>query len=215
LELAMEIQADARLAGLPMVMLSSAGRQFDIGTAAAAGFAAFLNKPVTALQLSRCITRVMQEAGPSHGARRADPEIGTAELGPGRSLRLLVVEDNPANQRVASMLLGKMGYAVQIAGNGQLGLVALAAGEFDAVVMDCQMPVMDGYEATRRIRAGAVAGIDPKLPVIAVTAYARTEDRARCLEAGMNDVIVKPVRKADLERALDRWHPLLAEVVTP
>jgi len=156
----------------------------------------------------------MREAGPSHGARRADPETGTAELGPGRSLRLLVVEDNPANQRVASMLLGKMGYAVQIAGNGQLGLVALAAGEFDAVVMDCQMPVMDGYEATRRIRTGAVAGIDPKVPVIAVTAYARTEDRARCLDAGMNDYVTKPIRAAELRLALERCG-LVGRVLRP
>ncbi len=204
LELAMEIQADRTIARLPMVMLSSAGPHLDVSTAAAAGFAAFLTKPVTALQLSRCITRVMKEAAP--GDANDGRALGKAEAGPvrDRATRLLLVEDNPANQRVAMMLLAKMGYAVEVVGNGQLALAALANGETEAVLMDCQMPVMDGYEATRRIRAGAVAGIDPKLPIIALTAYARAEDRARCLAVGMDDYVTKPIRAAELRMALER-----------
>ena len=109
-----------------------------------------------------------------------------------------------ANQRVAAMLLGKMGYVVVLADNGQQALERLAAEPFDAVLMDCQMPVLDGYETTRRIRLGAVPSINARLPIIALTAYARPEDRARCLDVGMDDYVSKPIRAEELRAALER-----------
>lgn len=202
LELAVELRADPALGHLPLVMLSSAGPQADVGTAMAVGFAAFLTKPVTAEQLGRCLARVLAEAGASA------PEAASAGAarGPaGRSgKRLLLAEDNPANQRVATMLLEKMGYAVTVAANGQRALAQLEREKFDAVLMDCQMPVLDGYEAARRIRAGLVPKLNARLPIIALTAYARPEDRARCLEAGMDDHVTKPIRPAELRAALQR-----------
>jgi CheY-like chemotaxis protein len=114
------------------------------------------------------------------------------------------VEDNPANQQVVMMMLAKMGHGAELAIDGELALARLAAGDFDAVLMDCQIPVLDGYEATRRIRAGAVPGVNVRLPIIALTAYARPEDRAKCLEAGMDDFVTKPVRAADLRAVLER-----------
>jgi len=118
--------------------------------------------------------------------------------------RVLLVEDNPANQRVAEMLLQKMGHSTELAANGQQALDRLAEQSFDAVLMDCQMPGLDGYETTRRIRSGQVAGVDARVPIIALTAYARLEDQSRCLEAGMDAYVTKPIRVRDLQVALER-----------
>jgi CheY-like chemotaxis protein/HPt (histidine-containing phosphotransfer) domain-containing protein len=122
----------------------------------------------------------------------------------GGGRRLLLAEDNPGNQRVAKLLLEKMDYVVAIADDGERALTRLGAEKFDGLLADCQMPVLDGYETARRIRSGAVAGVNPRLPIIALTAYARTEDRARCLEAGMDDYVAKPIRVAELRAALAR-----------
>ena len=206
LELAMEIRADPTLSELPLIMLSSAGPLVDIGTATAAGFAAFLTKPVTAHQLSRCITRVLAEI--STAALTRSPAHRSSELPPKQRLRVLLAEDNPANQRVAAMLLSKMGHTVEVVANGRLALEKLATQAFDVVLMDCQMPVLDGYSASRQIRAGSTPGVNTQIPIIALTAYARVEDRTRCLEAGMNDYITKPIRPLELRHALERFGPI-------
>ncbi|WP_422732716.1 ATP-binding protein [Marinobacter azerbaijanicus] len=121
-----------------------------------------------------------------------------------RPLNLLLVEDNQVNQVVASSMLRKLGHWVTLAENGKRALEALTSGEFDIVLMDCQMPVMDGYQATRKIRE------NPEwqdLPVIAVTANVMQGDRDDCLESGMNDYITKPYNRADLKSVIDRWAP--------
>ena len=119
-------------------------------------------------------------------------------------LSILVADDNEANQLVAGGLLEKMGHRVEFANDGQQVLELLARKAFDVVFMDCQMPVMDGYTATRQIRAGRVAGLDPQIPIIALTAFAMSSDRTKCLEAGMNDYVSKPVRMDDLLQVLLR-----------
>jgi PAS domain S-box-containing protein len=119
-------------------------------------------------------------------------------------LRLLVAEDNASNQLVTRMQLAKMGHTVEIVGNGELALERLARERFDAILMDCQMPVLDGYETARRIRAGGVPGLDPRVPIIALTASATAEDRQKCLAAGMDDFVAKPVRPAEVAEALRR-----------
>jgi len=203
LELAMEIRADPTHSELPLVMLSSAGPTADIGTATAAGFAAFLTKPVTAQQLSRCITRVLAES--STTAPTSSPAQRISERPSTQRLRVLLAEDNPANQRVAAMLLAKMGHTVEVVANGRLALETLATQTFDVVLMDCQMPVLDGYSASRQIRAGSTPGVNAQIPIIALTAYARVEDRTRCLDAGMNDYVTKPIRPLELRTALERF----------
>ena len=117
---------------------------------------------------------------------------------------ILVVEDSAASQEVVTMLLNRLGHEVEVAANGQLALEWLSARKFDAVLMDCQMPVLDGYETTRRIRAGKLTGVDPRIPIIALTAYAQLDDRARCLAAGMNEYVAKPFRLPELHEALRR-----------
>jgi signal transduction histidine kinase/CheY-like chemotaxis protein len=119
--------------------------------------------------------------------------------------RLLVVEDNVVNQKVAMRMLVKMGYEVDLAQDGRQALERLAAVRYDAVLMDCQMPQMDGYQATRHIRDPASAVLDHDVPVIAMTANAFAEDRERCLEAGMNDFLSKPVDRSTLEQVLQKW----------
>jgi CheY-like chemotaxis protein len=115
---------------------------------------------------------------------------------------VLLVEDNPINQMVAQKMLEKIGIESTLAGDGQEALNKLEQGRFDAVLMDCQMPVMDGFEATRRIRAQSAL---LSLPVIAMTANVMEGDREKCIEAGMNDYIGKPVVEADLKKTLARW----------
>jgi CheY-like chemotaxis protein len=97
-----------------------------------------------------------------------------------------------------------MGHAVAVAADGLAALRELGRGSYDAVLMDCQMPELDGYATTRRIRAGQEPGVNPRIPIIALTAYAMADDRAKCLEAGMDDYISKPVRPADLIAAFVR-----------
>jgi CheY-like chemotaxis protein len=123
-------------------------------------------------------------------------------------LTLLLVEDNQVNQLVASSLLKKLGHRVDHAENGQRALEALQKRRYDLVLMDCQMPVMDGYEATRAIRR------NPEwqtLPIIAVTANVMQGDREDCLEAGMNDYITKPYKRDELRAVIDRWAPSAPE----
>lgn len=130
------------------------------------------------------------------------PTIDTTT--PVASLNILLVEDNQVNQLVASSLLKKLGHSVDLANNGKLALEALEEKHYDIVLMDCQMPVMDGYEATRIIRE------NPKwqtLPVIAVTANVMQGDRENCLASGMNDYITKPYNRNDLKTAIERWAP--------
>ena len=120
-------------------------------------------------------------------------------------IRVLLVEDNPVNQKVAAALLGKLGCQLVVAGNGAEALERLAAESFDVVLMDCQMPVMDGFEATRRLRAGDAGTTMQQVPVIAMTANAMQGDREECLACGMDDYLAKPVSNAALKQALAHW----------
>jgi PAS domain S-box-containing protein len=192
-DLALQIRADEALEDLPLILLAAGVEPAD----PAAHFACCLTKPVPGAKLIRAIARALSErpalAAPVKPRRVPAPE--------GR--RVLLVEDNLANQKVASMLLTKLGHRYVLEADGAAALDRLAAENFDVVLMDCQMPTMDGFEATRRIRSGRVPGIDPTIPVIALTAYAREEDRQRCLDAGMSTYISKPIRVRELELALE------------
>jgi PAS domain S-box-containing protein len=119
--------------------------------------------------------------------------------------RILVAEDNTINQKVAQAMIKKMGYDVDIVANGQETINALQLVPYDLVLMDCQMPEMDGFEATRRIRQEESRVINPRIPIIAMTASAMSGDREKCLRAGMDDFIAKPVRKEELEEMLSGW----------
>jgi CheY-like chemotaxis protein len=160
-----------------------------------------LAKPIRQAALHRAIAGLLQpreEARPESAARR-EPE---AIEGEGVSARVLLVEDNPVNQMVAQAMLGQLRHEVEVARNGQEALDALGRSKYDVILMDCQMPVMDGFEATRAIRA--LDGDVNRIPIVAMTANAMKEDRQRCLDAGMNDYLAKPVSVRDLASVIGR-----------
>jgi len=136
-----------------------------------------------------------------------EPDVATAStagLSPAAGLRILIAEDNVVNQRVSSHLLRKLGAEVRCVANGLEVLQALHDEAYDLVLMDCQMPEMDGYEATRRIREGGNGILNPAIPIIALTAHALASDRDKCIAGGMNDYLSKPIDAARLQEALDR-----------
>ena len=165
----------------------------------AAGFAGFITKPVRQSELLNAImnTRlcVLPEAA-TDTVRSEEPNS--------QSSRILVAEDNSVNQLLVLTHLQKLGYKAQAVANGREALAALDMGRWDLVLMDCQMPEMDGFEATRSIRSREAGG-NWHTPVIALTANAMAEDRDRCLRAGMDDYIAKPVKRQDLDRVLQMW----------
>jgi signal transduction histidine kinase/DNA-binding response OmpR family regulator len=206
LRLAQEICRHATDSKLPLVMLSSIGRTeltaIAGGDAGALGrlFAAVLTKPVKASSLLAVLGRVCggQPARDEPGAAAAAP----ATLAERLPLRVLVAEDNPINQKVALRLLERLGYRADIAANGLEVLDAVARRPYDVILMDVQMPEMDGFEASRQLRARARATLRPR--IVAMTAHAMEGDREACLAAGMDDYIAKPVRIEDLAAALER-----------
>jgi PAS domain S-box-containing protein len=169
--------------------------------AAKALFDRVLNKPVKTATLMRTLAELTDPGAAAAHSAAGGP---TPPRLPLCGLRVLLVEDNPVNQMVASHLLRKMGVTVRSAGNGIEALQALAEADFDAVLMDCQMPVMDGYEATQRLRDPAGPCRNPAIPVIALTAHALATDREKCLAAGMNEHLTKPIDAARLAEALTR-----------
>nr|WP_256473082.1 PAS domain S-box protein [Pseudarthrobacter sp. MDT3-26] len=200
LELARAISADGVLAPTSLIMLTSTP-QMDPAELAAAGVREWLMKPVRSSEL---YDRLLRLRGGTQVAERLSARgVPEKQSIPSRG-RVLVVEDNEVNQLVAREMVKRLGYLVDVVPDGAEAVSAIAAVSYAAVLMDCHMPVMDGIEATRTIRKGEVTG---HLPIIAMTAGALDEDRERCLAAGMDDYLTKPVDSAALEATLDRWVP--------
>jgi len=200
------IKKDPRLKEICLIMLTSLGRRGDAGRLREIGFAGYLTKPVRASQLRRCLETVLG-LGEAHFPD-SHPELLTPQSLDDkrkRSLRILLAEDNITNQKVALGILQKLGYRAEAVANGKEALASLQREPYDLVLMDCQMPEMDGYEATRLIREPSTGVLNPKVPVIAMTANAMAGDRARCMEAGMDDYVTKPVRAQDLQAVIAKW----------
>ncbi|MES2017663.1 MAG: response regulator, partial [Pseudomonadota bacterium] len=161
-----------------------------------------LDKPVTPSSVLDAIVSGLQGGAPAAVARTAPERRLEAALQTLRGVSVLLVEDNEVNQRLAVDILTGLGLEVSVAGNGQVALDMLGVNDYDAVLMDCQMPVMDGFEASRLIRAQARLA---HMPILAMTANAMSGDRERCLAAGMNEHISKPVNQESLALTLARW----------
>jgi CheY-like chemotaxis protein len=194
--LAGEIAADAGLKATSVVLLTAVGGHSDY-----AHVAAHQPKPVKRRMLFECLRAVLR------GAQRAEPDPGSVparqpEL-PSAAGRILVAEDNPVNQRVARLQVERLGFAVDVVGSGEEALSALKRLNYVLVLMDCQMPGMDGYEATRALRLREHGS--RHTPVIAMTANAFAADRQACLDAGMDDYLSKPVDVKRLREKLARW----------
>ncbi|MCW2608664.1 MAG: multi-sensor hybrid histidine kinase [Frankiales bacterium] len=196
LELARDIAGDPSVSRTPMAMLTSTNQRGERAAAVEAGIGAYLTKPIRQKQLFDRLSELLGAA-----AEVAAP-LATA---PARKTvgRVLVAEDNVVNQRVVQAMLLALGYDVDVAADGLQAVELALQRPYDAVLMDCQMPVLDGFEATRRIRAaGAPAGA---VPVIALTASALASDEQRCRAAGMDDFLTKPLRRQALAQVLQRW----------
>jgi CheY-like chemotaxis protein/HPt (histidine-containing phosphotransfer) domain-containing protein len=203
------------------LLLSSSGDRANAKRMAEAGFAAYLTKPVLPSTLMDALVTTWAERHQQkeavlitrHGGRSAIPTMASSvsrkppAAGTCRG-RVLVVEDNIVNQQVAGLLLERLGCRVDTAANGKEAVEMVTSIGYDVVFMDCQMPVMDGYEATREIRAREVGSTH--LPIIAMTAHAMAGAREACLAAGMNDYVSKPVRREAFQRTLEQWIPAAA-----
>ncbi|MDQ6726566.1 MAG: response regulator [Actinomycetota bacterium] len=202
MELARRIAADPSTAGLPLVMLTSSGDSDEAKAARKAGLSAYLTKPVRPERLRQCLTTMVTPHDPSEHRGLVTAEMLVQATTVTRGL-LLLAEDEQVNRTIAVAMLERDGFRVDCVTNGADAVTAVSNRRYDAVLMDCQMPEMDGYEAAALMRVREGAG--HRTPIIAMTANARPEDRERCLEAGMDDYLSKPVRRADLLVVVARW----------
>jgi CheY-like chemotaxis protein len=207
--LAERIMQDPEPVGATLMMLSSANRREDAARCLALGVASYLTKPIRQSTLLDAIMTTLGVSACQGAEGHAGPAAYPAATGGRRPLRLLLAEDNAVNQRLAVSLLEKRGHQVVVVGNGREALAALEGGRFDAVLMDVQMPEMDGFEATAAIRAREAA-TGTHTPIIAMTAHALKGDRDRCLEAGMDTYVSKPLRSHELFEVLEGLVPAVA-----
>jgi CheY-like chemotaxis protein len=201
--LAQAIQGHLAGAPLPLILFTSLGRRE--ARAEEAGFAAYLNKPIKPSQLFDALVSVLAEQTVHVPLRRTvrselDPEMATRH-----PLRILLAEDNAVNQKVALRILGQMGYRADLAANGLEAIEAVERQTYDVVLMDVQMPELDGFEASREINRRWPGERRPRL--VAMTANAMEGDRELCMAAGMDDYVAKPVRVEELVAALGRCRP--------
>ena len=203
LTLGKTILANGEFGSPKLVMLSSRHQVGDAAALEKAGFAAFLAKPIKRSALQRTLLRLFEERTPSrqtHSPAQGKPAVSGGHVS-GRPFRILVAEDNITNQKVALAMLGQLGYRADAVSNGQEALNALFTVPYDLVLMDVQMPDMDGLEATRLYRRHE-AGTGEHKTIIAMTAFATVADRERCLGAGMDDFLTKPVQRKLLAEVL-------------
>ncbi len=210
LTLAKVIKSDPLIASVKVIMFTSLAKRGDAKVAQDLGFSGYLVKPVRHAQLYACLKLVMGHArdassgvSPARLITRHHVTEAEARIIGGR---ILVVEDNTVNQIVAVRLLQNLGYKCDVAANGVEAIQALLSLPYDVVLMDCQMPELDGFQATRRIRELEKTGeLQTHIPIIGLTANAMQEDRERCAKAGMDDYVTKPVSVEQFARVLSRW----------
>jgi PAS domain S-box-containing protein len=203
------IKADERAAQTKLVLMTSMGVRGDANRFSEIGFDAYLTKPIRTVELKAVLSQVL--SGDGKGPRNAKTIITrhtareTLNLFAGVHARILLAEDNFTNQQVALGMLRKFGLTADAVGNGQEAVTSLQQVPYDIVLMDVQMPEMDGLEATRQIRAPESYVLDHDIPIIAMTAHAMAGDRERCLKAGMNGYISKPIDPMKLAEELEKW----------
>jgi two-component system sensor histidine kinase/response regulator len=207
-QLGKAIVADPKIRDVRLVILTSSGQRGDGEVFAQLGFSGYLLKPVTQRELTSCLTMVLgKEATAWH--TRSQPLITQQTLLTQTGVekhRVLLAEDNVVNQKVACRMLEKLGCRVDVADDGAAAVRAFEAGRYDLIFMDCQMPVLDGYEATRAIRGAELKSANGKrTPIIALTAHAMKGADEQCFAAGMDDYITKPIERVQLIACMERW----------
>ena len=213
LTLVRAIRADPRVADTCLVMLASLGELMDAEGLQAEGIDLQLTKPIKQTQLAERLTQALRTS------ERSAPQLAGATDAPGQDevngaaaphkARVLLAEDDGAIRKALSLMMGVMGYDVVAVENGAKALEAYETGHYDLILMDCQMPKMDGWEVSTRIRRGEVAGLH--IPIIGITGYVLESERERCLAAGMDECLTKPVPMEKLSFILE--HHLAASLV--
>jgi CheY-like chemotaxis protein/nitrogen-specific signal transduction histidine kinase/HPt (histidine-containing phosphotransfer) domain-containing protein len=207
LELAAKIRANKQFAHLPLVMLTSTLFRGEAKEAKELGFAAYVTKPIRRSDLYQCLIQAIRE-NKEIGPASNSITVTKIESDPKFQARILIADDNLVNQEVVGLMLQKIGCHVDIANNGKEALQAVTNNHYDLVMMDCMMPKLDGYEATRTIRQLQASGELPSFPVIAITANAIEGDRDKCIAAGMDDYLAKPFKFAEIKRIIENWLPV-------
>jgi CheY-like chemotaxis protein/HPt (histidine-containing phosphotransfer) domain-containing protein len=196
------VRCEKQFAGVAMVLMTTSAQRWDDGRLKEAGFSAQLVKPAQQPALFDCLVTTHAPAS----TRRQQPAVRHALNDPTwRDTRVLLAEDNLTNQQVALAILRKLGLTADVVANGREATEALRNIPYQIVLMDVQMPEMDGLEATRIVRAAGEKARNSGVPIIAMTACAMEQDRKRCLEAGMDDYIAKPVTPESLARIIRKW----------
>ncbi|MBF0227206.1 MAG: response regulator [Desulfobacterales bacterium] len=197
-----------------LVMMTSLGMRGDVKRLKEIGFSAYLTKPIKKSLLYNCVLTLLsdQESKNSIESTTSSEVITNYTLSENernlsgkKRTHILIAEDNPVNQKIIVRLLGKKGYTTDTAENGQQAIDMLAANNYDIVLMDVQMPVMDGFEATKIIRSSESAVLNHKIPIIAMTAHAMKGDREKCIEAGMDNYLSKPIDRQRLFNIIEEY----------
>ena len=188
-----------------MIMMTTNASKGDASRFQKIGFSAFFTKPIKTNDLLTAIMMIRTHSTEKHLNKlitRHNVPNNTA-----KKQRILLVEDNAINQEVALEMLKNLGYQIELAGNGIEALEVLnkASRPFDLILMDCQMPVMDGYEASRKIRASQNSNFNPDIPIVALTANAMKGDAEKCYAAGMDGYLTKPIIADELQLGIANW----------
>lgn len=199
------IKADPIIRDVEVIILTSMGQRGDAGRLEEMGCGGYLVKPIKQSHLIEAVLTVLRQSRKPRPQTQQLVTRHTLQENHQPALRVLLAEDNPVNQKLAVILLKRSGYSVDVVENGVQAVAAATSGQYDVVLMDVQMPELDGLEATRRIRQQEAEG--KHIPIIAVTAHALQGDRERCLDAGMDDYISKPIQQEELMATLERWTP--------
>jgi CheY-like chemotaxis protein len=197
------MKSNPATSSIPIMMLSSGAQRGDAARCGELGIAAYLLKPVRQSELRDAISRVLRTKQPLETIVITEATLLEVR-DPARTLHILIAEDNMINQKLAKRLLEKRGHRVVLAGNGREALAAIKADSFDLVLMDVQMPELDGLQATQELRKFE-QHTGTHCPVVAMTALAMTGDKERCLAAGMDGYLSKPIRPQELDAVLDAY----------
>jgi CheY-like chemotaxis protein/HPt (histidine-containing phosphotransfer) domain-containing protein len=202
-ELGRQIVSDPELKGVALVLMVPLGQETDQNSLIQLGFTGQLSKPVWRSSLYQALSHALRE---KRGEPASPPIPVSRRVAPGSSdTHILVVDDNLTNQQVASAIARKFGHHADVVSNGAEAIHALQTTDYDIVLMDCEMPTMDGYETCRNIRMPANGVRNPDVPVIALTAHALPGEREKCIAAGMNDYLSKPIEPAQLAAILQKF----------
>jgi two-component system, sensor histidine kinase and response regulator len=202
-ELGQRINSTDSLKATRLVLLTSSGTKGDVSRFEELGFAGFLLKPVALRELAACLETVLSAEAAEWHSRTQGIVTQRPPTAEAKKRRILLAEDNVVNEKVATHTLRRLGYEVHAVGNGQDAVAAWRLSRYDLILMDCQMPVMDGYEATREIRT-LEAG-RRRIPIVALTAHAMKDDDAKCFAAGMDGHLTKPLDRERLQACLEQF----------